>query len=115
MRNAYAQFLCSVSMLQFLCSVLVLSSCALFLRSVSMFKLLCLAQVKVALPCIQKDGAEDLPAESEVVMLVNNLGSTPVMEMYIAAPAALRYVQDKYKVSHGHCCMLIRGMTCSVS
>ena len=65
--------------------------------------------------CIQQDGATDLPPGCEAVVLVNNLGSTPVMEMYIAARAALRYVQDKYKVSHCHCCVLRRGMTCSVS
>ena len=48
--------------------------------------------------CIQQDGAADLPAGYEVAMVVNNLGSTPVMEMYIAARAALKYAQDKHKV-----------------
>ena len=34
----------------------------------------------------------------EVAMLVNNLGSTPLMETYIMANAALKYAQDKLKV-----------------
>ncbi|KAL3151120.1 hypothetical protein ABBQ38_012986 [Trebouxia sp. C0009 RCD-2024] len=54
--------------------------------------------VKLCIDCIQQDGAEDLPAGCQVAMVVNNLGSTPVMEMYIAARAALRYAQEKHKV-----------------
>ena len=48
--------------------------------------------------CIQQDGAKDLPAGCEVAMLVNNLGATPIMEMYITAHAALKYAQEKHKV-----------------
>ena len=33
-------------------------------------------------------------------MLVNNLGSTPIMEMYITARAALKYAQDKCQVQY---------------
>lgn len=61
--------------------------------------------------CIQQDGAADLPAGCQAAMVVNNLGSTPVMEMYIAARAALRYAQDKHKVqtSHQHHVLQLSG------
>ena len=48
--------------------------------------------------CIQKDAKEHLQAGSEVALLLNNLGSTPQIEMYIMAHTALKYAQDKYKV-----------------
>lgn len=66
------------------------------------------------LDCIQQDGAADLPAGCQVAMVVNNLGSTPVMEMYIAARAALKYAQDKHKVQspHRHC--VLRRYKCLV-
>ena len=34
----------------------------------------------------------------EVAMLVNGLGSTPLMELYVVADAALKHAQDKLKV-----------------
>lgn len=59
--------------------------------------------------CIQQDGAKDLPAGAQVVILVNNLGATPIMEMYITARAALNYAQEKYKVSLS-CCLACCAM-----
>jgi hypothetical protein len=49
---------------------------------------------------IQQDGAKDMAEGREVALLVNNLGSTPAMEMYIMARAALKYAQDKHRVQH---------------
>lgn len=48
---------------------------------------------------IQQDGANDLLEGCQVAMLVNNLGSTPQMELYIMARAALMYAQEKHKMN----------------
>lgn len=48
---------------------------------------------------IQQAGPDSFCEGAEVAMLVNNLGSTPVMEVYIMVNAALAYAQDKLKVS----------------
>ncbi len=59
---------------------------------------------------IQRDGAKDLPEGREVALLVNNLGSTPAMEMYIMARAALKFAQDKHRVQYAvvlHVCILL--------
>lgn len=50
------------------------------------------------LDIIHKDAADSFHEGSEVAMLVNNLGSTTVMEVYIMANAALAHAQDKLKV-----------------
>lgn len=47
---------------------------------------------------IQRDAAKDMAEGRQVALLVNNLGSTPAMEMYIMARAALRYAQDKHRL-----------------
>ena len=65
---------------------------------------------------IQRDGAKDMADGRQVALLVNNLGSTPAMEMYIMARAALRYAQDKHKVHysvvlHVHLVALLQGLT----
>ena len=50
------------------------------------------------LDIIHKDAADVLSGGSEVAMLVNGLGSTPLMELYVVADAALKHAQDKLKV-----------------
>ena len=50
------------------------------------------------LDIIHKDAADSFQEGSEVAMLVNNLGSTTVMEVYIMANAALAHAQGKLKV-----------------
>ena len=50
------------------------------------------------LDIIHKDAADILSEGTEMAMLVNNLGSTPLMETYIMADAALKHAQDKLKV-----------------
>ena len=65
---------------------------------------------------IQRDAAKDMAEGREVALLVNNLGSTPAMEMYIMAWAALKYAQDKHKVQksvwlHVGFVALLQGLT----
>ena len=65
---------------------------------------------------IQRDGAKDMAEGHEVALLVNNLGSTPAMEMYIMARAALKYAQDKHRVHfsvvlHVHLVALLQGLS----
>ena len=51
------------------------------------------------LDIIHKDAPDSFQEGSEVAMLVNNLGSTTLMELYIMANAALAHAQDKLKVT----------------
>ena len=65
---------------------------------------------------IQRDGAKDMAEGHEVALLVNNLGSTPAMEMYIMARAALKHAQDKHRVHfsvvlHVHLVALLQGLS----
>ena len=55
------------------------------------------------LDIIHKDAADVLSEGSEVAMLVNGLGSTPLMELYVVAHAALTHAQDKLKVGPKLC------------
>lgn len=47
---------------------------------------------------IRADGGDSFSEGAQVAMLVNNLGSTPLMETYIMAQAALKHAQDNLKV-----------------
>ena len=44
------------------------------------------------------EGRSEQKRGQEVVLLINNMGSTPPMELYIVAQAAQKYAEEALKV-----------------
>ncbi len=47
---------------------------------------------------VRFEGRAELSNGQEVVLLINNMGSTPPMELYVVAQAAQEYAEETLKV-----------------